>query len=91
MPTRSACYGLRYRFGASLRSALLTHPPHASRSSLWILYLVFRHIFALPCLSFIIKRLQGQVFCLVLNYLYFTLFYIDFQACTKLNLEYMDF
>ncbi|MCS7076461.1 MAG: glycogen/starch/alpha-glucan phosphorylase [Bacteroidia bacterium] len=27
----SACYGLRYRFGASLRSALLTHPPHASR------------------------------------------------------------
>ncbi|MDW8348087.1 MAG: hypothetical protein RML94_14085 [Bacteroidia bacterium] len=33
MPTRSACYGLRYRFGALLRSALLTHPPHASRNS----------------------------------------------------------
>ncbi|MDW8348005.1 MAG: hypothetical protein RML94_13670 [Bacteroidia bacterium] len=27
----SACYGLRLRFGASLRYALLTHPPHASR------------------------------------------------------------
>ncbi|MCS7077829.1 MAG: hypothetical protein NZ455_14055 [Bacteroidia bacterium] len=27
----SACCGLRYRFGATLRSALLTHPPHASR------------------------------------------------------------
>ncbi|MCS7075428.1 MAG: hypothetical protein NZ455_01900 [Bacteroidia bacterium] len=31
MQARSACYGLRYRFGASLRCALLTHPSHASR------------------------------------------------------------
>ncbi|MDW8345580.1 MAG: hypothetical protein RML94_01385 [Bacteroidia bacterium] len=44
----SACYGLRYRFGATLRYALLTHPPHASRSSFWTFYLVFRYIFALP-------------------------------------------
>ncbi|MCS7076040.1 MAG: hypothetical protein NZ455_05000 [Bacteroidia bacterium] len=34
MPTRSACYGLRYRFGAMLRYALLTHPSHASRKLL---------------------------------------------------------
>ncbi|MCS7075831.1 MAG: hypothetical protein NZ455_03940 [Bacteroidia bacterium] len=30
----SACYGLRYGFGATLRYALLTHPPHASRKLL---------------------------------------------------------
>ncbi|MCS7078374.1 MAG: hypothetical protein NZ455_16805 [Bacteroidia bacterium] len=47
------------RFGASLRYALLTPPPHASRSSFWMVYLVFRHIFALPCLILIIKHLQG--------------------------------
>ncbi|MDW8348249.1 MAG: hypothetical protein RML94_14905 [Bacteroidia bacterium] len=29
----SACCGLRYRFGALLRCALLTHPPHASRKN----------------------------------------------------------
>ncbi|MDW8346547.1 MAG: hypothetical protein RML94_06275 [Bacteroidia bacterium] len=58
MPTRSACCGLRYRFGAALRFALLTHPSHASRSRIWIFYLVFRHIFALPCLMLIIKYLQ---------------------------------
>ncbi|MCS7029428.1 MAG: hypothetical protein NZ519_11750 [Bacteroidia bacterium] len=71
----SACCGLRYRFGATLRFALLTHPPHASRSSLLTFYFVFRHIFALPCL----------------NYLHFILFYIVFQAPTRLNLEYTDF
>ncbi|MCS7076286.1 MAG: hypothetical protein NZ455_06240 [Bacteroidia bacterium] len=38
--------------------ALLTHPPHASRSSFGIFYLVFRHILALPCLILIIKYLQ---------------------------------
>ncbi|MCS7076997.1 MAG: hypothetical protein NZ455_09830 [Bacteroidia bacterium] len=46
------------RFGASLRFALLTHPPHASRSSLGIFYLVRIHAFALPCLGLIIKQLQ---------------------------------
>ncbi|MCS7076779.1 MAG: hypothetical protein NZ455_08725 [Bacteroidia bacterium] len=34
-------------------------PSHASRSSLWMFYLIFRYIFALPCLMFIIKHLQG--------------------------------
>ncbi|MCS7077491.1 MAG: hypothetical protein NZ455_12315 [Bacteroidia bacterium] len=47
------------RFGASLRYALLTHPPHASRSSPWMFYLIFKHVFALPCLILIIKYLQG--------------------------------
>ncbi|MDW8347023.1 MAG: hypothetical protein RML94_08725, partial [Bacteroidia bacterium] len=36
--------------------ALLTHPPHASRKPrFWMLYLIFRHIFALPCLILTIK------------------------------------
>ncbi|MCS7076641.1 MAG: hypothetical protein NZ455_08030 [Bacteroidia bacterium] len=35
------------------------HPPHASRSSFWMFYLVFRHIFALSYLVLIIKNLQG--------------------------------
>ncbi|MDW8348487.1 MAG: hypothetical protein RML94_16100 [Bacteroidia bacterium] len=34
-------------------------PPHASRSSLGMFYLVFRHAFALPCLTLIIRHLQG--------------------------------
>ncbi|MDW8347039.1 MAG: hypothetical protein RML94_08805 [Bacteroidia bacterium] len=63
------------RFGASLRSALLTHPPHASRSSFYIFYLVFIHTFALPCL-------RGCCFIL---------FCIHFQVYTRLNLEYIDF
>ncbi|MCS7075082.1 MAG: hypothetical protein NZ455_00130 [Bacteroidia bacterium] len=46
------------RFGATLRSALLTHPPHASRSSFWVFYLVFIHTHPLPCLMLIIKHLQ---------------------------------
>ncbi|MCS7076527.1 MAG: hypothetical protein NZ455_07455 [Bacteroidia bacterium] len=55
----SACCGLRYRFGASLRSALLTHPPHASRSSLWMFYFVCMQTLVLPCLILTIKCLQG--------------------------------
>ncbi|MCS7078068.1 MAG: hypothetical protein NZ455_15255 [Bacteroidia bacterium] len=54
----SACCGLRFRFGASLRYALLTHPSHASRSSILTFYLVFIPTFALPCLILIIKYLQ---------------------------------
>ncbi|MCS7076579.1 MAG: hypothetical protein NZ455_07720 [Bacteroidia bacterium] len=37
--------------------ALLTHPPHASRSSLWMFY--FIHLFALPYLMLIINYLQS--------------------------------
>ncbi|MCS7076085.1 MAG: hypothetical protein NZ455_05225 [Bacteroidia bacterium] len=44
---------------ASLRFALLTHPPHASRSSILMFYFIFIHIFALPCLILIIKYLQS--------------------------------
>ncbi|MCS7075701.1 MAG: hypothetical protein NZ455_03275 [Bacteroidia bacterium] len=43
----SACCGLRYRFGATLRYALLTHPPHASRSRLWMFYFICIHVLAL--------------------------------------------
>ncbi|MCS7075521.1 MAG: hypothetical protein NZ455_02370 [Bacteroidia bacterium] len=39
--------------------ALLTHPPHASRSSFGMFYLVFRYIFALSRLMFIISYLQS--------------------------------
>ncbi|MCS7078272.1 MAG: hypothetical protein NZ455_16285 [Bacteroidia bacterium] len=39
--------------------ALLTHPPHASRSSFWMFYLIFIHTFALPCFILITKYLQG--------------------------------
>ncbi|MDW8345485.1 MAG: hypothetical protein RML94_00910 [Bacteroidia bacterium] len=46
-------------FGASLRSALLTHPSHASRSNVLILYPLCIHTLALPCLILIIRRLQG--------------------------------
>ncbi|MDW8346165.1 MAG: hypothetical protein RML94_04335 [Bacteroidia bacterium] len=48
------------RAALSLRCfALLTHPPHASRSSLWMFYLVFIYAFVLPRLMSIIKHLQG--------------------------------
>ncbi|MDW8345542.1 MAG: hypothetical protein RML94_01195 [Bacteroidia bacterium] len=48
------------RAALSLRCyALLTHPPHASRSSFGMFYLVFRCTFALSCLIMIIKYLQG--------------------------------
>ncbi|MCS7078016.1 MAG: hypothetical protein NZ455_14990 [Bacteroidia bacterium] len=40
---------------------------------------------------FIIKYLQGKNFLPCFKCCYFTLFYIDFQVCTRLNLEYMDF
>ncbi|MDW8346721.1 MAG: hypothetical protein RML94_07210 [Bacteroidia bacterium] len=55
----SACCGLRYRFGAMLRSALLMHPSHASRSSILTPYLICIHTFALPCFMLIIKHLKG--------------------------------
>ncbi|MDW8348215.1 MAG: hypothetical protein RML94_14730 [Bacteroidia bacterium] len=48
------------RAALSLRCyALLMHPSHASRSSFWTFYLVFKHIPALPCLMLIIKYLQS--------------------------------
>ncbi|MCS7076356.1 MAG: hypothetical protein NZ455_06590 [Bacteroidia bacterium] len=46
--------------GATLRCALpygMLRIPHAS--CLWMFYLVFRHISALPCLIVIINYLQG--------------------------------
>ncbi|MCS7075580.1 MAG: hypothetical protein NZ455_02665 [Bacteroidia bacterium] len=44
------------RAALSLRCcALLTHPPHASRSSLWMFYLVCIHTLALPYFSLIVK------------------------------------
>ncbi|MCS7075630.1 MAG: hypothetical protein NZ455_02915 [Bacteroidia bacterium] len=52
----SACYGLRYRFGATHCSRTL-RMPHAC--SFGTLYLVFKHILALPCLILFIKYLQG--------------------------------
>ncbi|MCS7076279.1 MAG: hypothetical protein NZ455_06205 [Bacteroidia bacterium] len=50
---------LRVRFGASLRCALpngMLRIPHAS--CVWMFYLVFYTILALPFLMFIIKHLQ---------------------------------
>ncbi|MCS7076200.1 MAG: hypothetical protein NZ455_05810 [Bacteroidia bacterium] len=47
------------RAALSLRCyALLTHPPHASRSSLEMFYLICIHAFALPRLILTIKHLQ---------------------------------
>ncbi|MCS7077356.1 MAG: hypothetical protein NZ455_11640 [Bacteroidia bacterium] len=71
MPTRSACYGLRYRFGATLRYALLTHPPHASRK---------QYFDDLPCFMPIL------VFISSLNKVkpkFFTLFYTHFHTFRK--------
>ncbi|MCS7075324.1 MAG: hypothetical protein NZ455_01375 [Bacteroidia bacterium] len=82
----SACCGLRYRFGATLRSALLTHPPHASRKP---------HLDVLPCFyACFCFTLFNIDYPLLTRLKFFTLFemlsfYIDFQVCTRLNPEYI--
>ncbi|MCS7075612.1 MAG: hypothetical protein NZ455_02825 [Bacteroidia bacterium] len=63
--------------------------PHAS--GILTFYLTFIHILALLCLILIIKYLQGKDFLSCLKYAHFILFCIDYQVCTRLKLEYMDF
>ncbi|MCS7077448.1 MAG: hypothetical protein NZ455_12100 [Bacteroidia bacterium] len=56
----SGYYALRYRFGATLRSALpngMLRSPHAS--SFLIFYFISIYEFALPCLMLILNYLQG--------------------------------
>ncbi|MCS7078148.1 MAG: hypothetical protein NZ455_15655 [Bacteroidia bacterium] len=91
MPTRSACYGLRYRFGALLRSALLTHPSHASRKQPLNVLPYFYAYVCFILFNAYYQALTRLKFLPCLNYAHFILSCIDFQAHTRLNLEYMDF
>ncbi|MCS7077279.1 MAG: hypothetical protein NZ455_11250 [Bacteroidia bacterium] len=88
----SGYYALRVRFGATLRFALpngMLRIPHAS--CILMFYLVFIRTLALPYLILIIKYLQGKNFLFCFSCALFILFYIDFQAHKRLNLEYMYF
>ncbi|MDW8347734.1 MAG: hypothetical protein RML94_12315, partial [Bacteroidia bacterium] len=73
MPTRSACYGLRYRFGAALRFALLTHPPHASRKPYFDVLL---HVMSILGFISCLNKVKSKLFILFCTY---------FQIFTKLN------